>query len=378
MDSSEREGHSSHGSLACSSGPPVTPDSVMGADIRLDGGESSSFGASSSQSSSDMSVGSNDEADLAAAHLRHILKVEGAEQYQVAPHYLHSSVLLPAAQESKDQGVSERCRRRTCEWMYDICDYFHLNREAVGIALFYVDRYFTLTFDGPAGQEVPVTRKRFQLVALTALYVAVKLHGESRQANRNMAGKPAVGSPGQSQPQWNRSRFSLAVCASISRNQFTPGEIEECERDVFRTLDWHVNPIVPSGPIVESLLLHLPSTEERLPLFVYDCAKYLSELSVSVPALSLVYRPSVVAYASISHALDVLRSKSGPDAPKLSEQSRQEFEAQVLRASSHHFHREKRNVDGAKKILQTICPNLTELFPLPSTTPRSPTSVKSQ
>ena len=269
---------------------------------------------------------------------------------------------------------SERCRRRTCEWMYDICDYFQLNREVVGIALFYVDRYFTIKFEGApsssSGQQVPVTRKQFQISALTGLYIAVKLHGEGRQENNFISRKSSLNrhtsqglsqSQRQSQP-FNRLKFSLSVCASISRRQFEPSQIEECERKMLSTLNWHLNPIVPSGTAIDSLLVHLPSTaDESISLFVYDSAKYLAELSISVPALSLVYKPSVVAHSSILYAFDNLSAKSSD--PCSTRCSRQEYERVIHQLSSCHFHREKENVSSAMKILQVICPNLCELFP---------------
>jgi hypothetical protein len=406
--------------------------------------------------------------------------------------------------------------------MYDICDYFRLNREVVGIALFYVDRYFTIAFGGSSSsssgrgdedcadadaadgggvgggggggagfvRSSPVTRRRFQLVALTGLYVAIKLHGESREDHPSCKGRSCGGSPfpaasssgggdihnydnrdngdggggvvhhRQQQhqappPPWSRHKFSLAVCASISRNQFAPREVEECERDLLATLDWHVNPVVSSGSIIDSLLAFLPSSsssssssstpphccptdaandplgdgpspqrfarEDGPSLYVYDCAKYLSELSASVPALCLVYRPSVVSYASVLCAIDSLHQRSSfsssssssscsaakravddgrvddgrvddddDDGPHLSSSSsssssyccRREFEARVRRASMMHFDDERSNVEGATRILRAICPNLGDLFHLPTTSsttatiePMSPTST---
>lgn len=475
MDQSDAEDlcSHSHGSLNCSTtGQPVTPDSVLGTDISFDGSAAGCRGegddaspsagsdeeevsprgdtcgpstpaaeimASHSFATAATSSSSSDEDDgvdgMASHRLLSMLRAESADRYQVKPNYLHSSVLIhPSPPESKDHGVSERCRRRTCEWMYDICDYFSLQREVVGIALFYVDRYFTITFEGGASsgtsasgaddeacrKKVPVTRRQFQLVALTGLYIAVKLHGESRQPAQDclaasvrqspvQQGSVGGGSTSATSPSfrhqasssaatvqpWNRLKFSLAVCASISRNQFTPREIEDCERQVLRTLDWHVNPVVPSGSIIDSLLLYLPATmgrpsldgsvhDEAVTLFVYDCAKYLAELSVSVPALSLVYKPSVIAYSSILYALDVLTAKDKKASPRsgsgsgscFTDSSRREYERLIQRVSSHHFDAHRENVERSKKILQAICPNLGELFTPPSSAvPDSPTSV---
>ena len=207
------------------------------------------------------------------------------------------------------------------------------------------------------------------------------------------------------------------ACASISRNQFTSQDIELCEMKMLNTLNWHVNPIVSSGSIIDLLLMHLPTFPSQqqhqqdchgsmdhdcLSVYVYDCAKYLAELSVSVPALCLVYAPSILAYSSILYALEtilsastansmttsfkLLSSSSSSISPSsnssclLTDTYLEEYEMRIRHVSSDYFEREKEHVDSAKKILQTICPNLGELI-IPSSTimnaPTSPVSVKS-
>ncbi|KAL3783837.1 hypothetical protein HJC23_005330 [Cyclotella cryptica] len=342
------------------SATPVTPDSVGGGDI--DANESSCDDCYRVMCSL-LPENSSDQ------YLQSILRHESLFQYQVSPDYLHSSVLVPSTEE--DQGVSERCRRRTCEWMYDICDYFHLNREVVAIALFYVDRYFTLTSFPNTGcsngyqKQIPVTRRRFQLVSLTALYIAIKTHGQMRTQGKSIQG------------QWSRIKFNVHVCASISRHQFSAQAIEECEKSMLQTLNWRINPVVPSGGIIDTLVSYLSpialdgsESTTGVALYVYDCSKYLAELSVSVPALSMVYKPSVIAFASIMYALDSYGTK-------FSAKRRSEYENALRRASCHHFDTEKDNIESARGILQVICPNLSELFrPQLTKEPVSPNSVR--
>jgi hypothetical protein len=332
---------------------PVTPDSVVGADINING----SFADACSNDNREDCTSAADEL------LRSIILHESLPHYQLSPDYLHSSVLIPSTE--KELGVSERCRRRTCEWMYDICDYFHLNREVVAIALFYVDRFFTLTSfpDAECNKQVPVTRKQFQLVALTGLYISIKVHGELRQGKSNQA-------------QWSRSKFNVSVCASISRHQFTSQAIEKCEHLMLQTLDWRINPIVPSGLVIDTLVNYLSSgldgsgNATGVSLYVYDCSKYLAELSVSVPALCMVYKPSVIAFASIMYSLDTYGTKL------FSVQQRAEFECALHEASGQHFDTEKENIQSARGILQVICPNLNELFSPLTKEPPSPNSTK--
>mmetsp|Transcript_21572 Transcript_21572/g.41582 ORF Transcript_21572/g.41582 Transcript_21572/m.41582 type:complete len:374 (-) Transcript_21572:331-1452(-) len=363
-----------------------TPGSVVGAKI-LDGHY---YCEQNYDSPSSPSSNCNSANDLSSDQLVHLFARESSTEYSVSPDYLHSCVLLPPSPRNEsrklfndagsnvpqdpghDQGVSERCRRRTCEWMYDICDYFQLHRDVVAVALHYVDRYFTVTFGGVDVdcEDKPVTRRDFQLVALTSLYIAIKLHGESRTQYQ--------GQHRQVEPvQWNKLKFNLSVCASISRHQFTPSVIEECECRILSTLKWHVNPIVPSGILIDSLVNYFPSSlDPSIAMYVYDCAKYLAELSVSVPALSLVYIPSVIAYASILYSMDTLKGTSC----EFSFKEKREYEQVVHDASNGHFDVHRAKIVNARNILEAICPNLQDLFPTPSASsscgPSSPTSVK--
>jgi hypothetical protein len=98
-------------------------------------------------------------------------------------------------------------RKRIASWMYDVVDHFHYDRNAVSIALSYIDRHVAHVLvendrnnrrrrggtgaggDGgggdaggsPGGQqrgEPPIKRRHFQLIAVTCLYLAIKVHGE--------------------------------------------------------------------------------------------------------------------------------------------------------------------------------------------------------
>ena len=274
--------------------------------------------------------------------------------------------------------------------MYELCDYFQLHREVVAIALYYVDRYFTITF---GNGEHPVTKREFQLIGLTALYIAIKVHGQSRQV---------VGGGVDDTTQYvdgtvmlfNKLKFSLTICASTSRSQFTPSQIEECELLMFQTLEWRLNPIVPSGCVIEHLVAFLPdalgamdveSDEEggqgaraegddttdalvnnhgqSVQNFVYDCATYLTELAVSVAALSLVYKPSVIAYASILAALDILLEDT--TSSRVTNDTLIEYDRLLNQASSQHFEMCSDDVRKAKEILAVMAPNVGVLFPSP-------------
>ena len=312
--------------------------------------------------------------------------------------------------------------------MYELCDYFRLQREVVGVALYYVDRYFTISFGGSVGSTSsggggkeqtttnPVTKREFQLIGLTALYIAIKLHGQSRTTSTTSS---TCNNSNDECTPFNKLKFNIHICASTSRSQFTPTQIEQCELIMFQTLEWRLNPIVCSGCVVEHLVVCLSDAlvgsgrsvvkggasddavvvssdssssgsssiddkeedeEDAMTMmnhhgqnvqnFVYDCATYLTELAVSVAALSLVYKPSIIAYASILAALDILLDDDDDTSSSLSfsgvtKETLLEYDRLLNEASNQHFEINSGDVVKAKEILGVMAPNIDVLFPSP-------------
>lgn len=71
-------------------------------------------------------------------------------------------------------------RKRIASWMYDVVDHFKYDRNVVNIALRYIDQYvsYLLLHKSSFGGESVVKRRHFQLIAVTSLYLAIKIHGE--------------------------------------------------------------------------------------------------------------------------------------------------------------------------------------------------------
>lgn len=85
-------------------------------------------------------------------------------------------------------------RKRIASWMFDVVDHFQYDRNVVSIALWYIDRYVGHLLveeernqrrgGGSAGTESdsqPIKRRHFQLIAVTSLYLAIKVHGELKE-----------------------------------------------------------------------------------------------------------------------------------------------------------------------------------------------------
>lgn len=224
-----------------------------------------------------------------ADHLR-VLLTQEAEVYAPCKDYL---VMIRESSGDPSERVSEGWRRKLCEWCYEVVDHFGFDREAVSIALNYLDRTVALKAQAcPEG----MTKREFQLIAVTSLYVAVKLHGET----------DSIDGP--------RRKLRIDAFVELSRGFFKVEVIEAMERQIFLDLNWRVNPPT-SLRFTASFLRLLPHwtvDEHSAPHAavagsIYDVARYLSELSVCVSDFSFNFKTSTIAYASILCTLEALQ-----------------------------------------------------------------------
>jgi hypothetical protein len=125
------------------------------------------------------------------------------QQYQIDP----SSFDLQSAftttnsstSSSSQSGINEVWREKICEWSYQVIDHFDFSREIASISIHYLDRFLATT---------PVNKKLFQLVAMTALYLAIKIY-----------------EPGN---------LSMKSMIELSRGFFSPSQMEEMEMAILR------------------------------------------------------------------------------------------------------------------------------------------------
>ena len=118
--------------------------------------------------------------------------------------------------------VSEIWRQKVCEWSYQVIDHYNFNREVVFIALNYLDRMVA---------QLSVTdcirKTEFRLIAVTSLYMAVKLHGVH-------ASNDGI-----------RRKLRISSFHELSERCFSIEQIEEMEVKMLSTFNWHVNPPTP-------------------------------------------------------------------------------------------------------------------------------------
>jgi hypothetical protein len=100
---------------------------------------------------------------------------------------------------SSQSGINEVWREKICEWSYQVIDHFDFSREVASISIHYLDRFLATT---------PVNKKLFQLVAMTALYLAIKIY-----------------EPGN---------LSMKSMIELSRGYFCPVQMAEMEMAILR------------------------------------------------------------------------------------------------------------------------------------------------
>jgi Cyclin, N-terminal domain len=126
----------------------------------------------------------------------------------------------PQHTEASEASVDIECRAKMVHWCYQVVDFCGFSRETVEIAMNYVDRYVSTTNEWCSLQPAQVaarrSRRTFQLVAMTALYTAVKIH------------EPEAMDP--------------TMVSNFSRGTYTTEEVEAMERSVVSMMSWHLNP----------------------------------------------------------------------------------------------------------------------------------------
>ena len=176
-------------------------------------------------------------------------------------------------------------RAKLVDWCYDIIDHCQLSRGTVASAMEMVDRFLSLTSNSTDADAARVSdealedQSKFQLLAVTALYVSVKLNE-----------KEVIPS----------DKFSSEVCHHV----YSAKEIEDMERILLSGLSWrcHAPTAYQVGLSILSLLLPYVDMSEATWGFLMEEMKYLTELAVRDYYFSK-QRTSTIALAAILNAI---------------------------------------------------------------------------
>ena len=168
-------------------------------------------------------------------------------------------------------GICPMWREKICEWQYEVVDQFDLDREIVSISTFYLDRYLSLHF---------VDEDLFQLVSMTSIYLAIKIH--------------------------SYKKVSIQSIAAMGRGFISVDHITEMELSMMQALDWHLHPPTPVA-FVENIFPLLLEKMKNDPDFTkndfVEFSRFLTELSVcAYPFIAAM--PSSVAIAAILYSIE--------------------------------------------------------------------------
>lgn len=130
-----------------------------------------------------------------------------------------------------------------------------------------------------------VDKNLFQLLAMTCLYLSIKLNEYKHLLIRE-------------------STSSMDTILKLSRGFFSLQDMEKMEYEVLQRLQWHVHPPTPQL-FVKHFLFFLSVAEHE----VHDLAQFMVELSV-MDYFFVSFKPSEVAMAALLNAMERLEPHS--------------------------------------------------------------------
>jgi Cyclin, N-terminal domain/Cyclin, C-terminal domain len=150
-------------------------------------------------------------------------------------------------------------------------DHFDFPRDIVSACMSFLDRYLANHLKRhPEG----IPKHAFQLLAMTCLYIAVKLD----------------------QPRM----LSLETMAHLSRGTFSKAQMQAMEMEILSNLEWHVHPPTPYTFLSYLIQLSKPQPSANK---IYEMARYFVELSV-LDYFFVGKRSSTVAIAALLNAFE--------------------------------------------------------------------------
>ncbi|KAL3801645.1 hypothetical protein HJC23_013150 [Cyclotella cryptica] len=224
--------------------------------------------------------------------------------------------------------VDESCRTAMVNWLFQISDALSLNRETVGIAMSFLDRF--LSSSTARSAKALDDRHQFQLAAITAYFIAVKIY------------EPV--------------QLGVDMLVKLCRGFYEQSAILAMEKDILYSLEWRVSS--PTALDFMRQILELLTLNE--PSFVENSQRHMGNATSDVHFST--FAPSVVGAACV--AISFRESNVSPSSGQLSfwEQICQELELndskeffdvqQRLQSKSSHS-KKLRNVGSALTTLSS-------------------------
>jgi len=218
---------------------------------------------------------------------------------------------------NKTNNMIAALRGKMCGWLYQAVDHCHLSRDLVAIAISYVDRYVNTEIG--VRNDILCDRNKYQLAVLTALQLAMKIHGIT------------IGIP-----HADNDEYVTIVRPNLihsCRGIFEESEVIQMEYSMLTALEWRVNGPSPID-FLNYFLALLPTaktttkkaTEKETATAtatatiirpnvintIFSTARYQIELAVAEPLLFVNCIPSELAIAAISNSVAEISTKCFP------------------------------------------------------------------
>ena len=177
--------------------------------------------------------------------------------------------------------INELWREKICEWCYQVVDHFDFNREVVSVAMNYLDRYLATRL---------VNRRIFQLAAMTALYLAIKLGAPWTDFPEGKLFKPG--------------KLLMASLIDLSRGYFKAEHIVTMEDSMLQSLKWYVHPPTSFAFCRDFMRLVSGDISPRARHDVNELARFMTELSVC-DYWFITKKPSSIALAALINAIEL-------------------------------------------------------------------------
>lgn len=182
-----------------------------------------------------------------------------------------------SSSSSEASSVKKSERMEVVDWCYSVVDIFQYDRETVSIAMQMVDRF--LSKPNRTTHIILHDRMQFQLLAVSALYIAIKING--------------------------KDVLDSGLLSELVGGLYTVNEIESMELSILDGLSWRICAPTSLQIAYHVLSLFLPylQLEEPKVIFVLDAVRFQIEMSVRDHYLA-TQLPSTVAMAAIANAFD--------------------------------------------------------------------------
>jgi Cyclin, N-terminal domain/Cyclin, C-terminal domain len=165
--------------------------------------------------------------------------------------------------------VDATWRQRIVEWMFGVVDHCSLRRDSVAIAAYYLDLCVE--------RGVVASRVEFQLAAMTALQLAIKLY--------------------------DSTVVKLDSMIKLGRGLFTEQDVIDMESKMLGALNWHVHPPTPICFLRQYLRVLPPSVSPLSRYVIAEVTRFIAEISVCLYKF-VDSSSSIIAYSGMLIAME--------------------------------------------------------------------------